>query len=500
MGKNQKSNPSQIYKVDSFNKLTGSFISLFKDEFFYFFDNSGEMYFSDNFFEVTGFNTSELKSIREIVFEEDISSYKKVLFEFENDYLKDELNLEYRVVRKDEKLVWVNESLKVFRDENGKITKSVGRVIDVSERKLLEDEIEKDNKKLRKQNYSKDRFLNLLSHDLKSPFTSILGFTEILMKETSLEESERNEYLSYIYDSSERLLQLINYLLDWSKLQTGKLQIASERINVQGLVYNSVSSLTGTAVRKNVDIKTDLDNSLYVLGDERLLSIVITNLLNNAIKFSHGDSIVNIKVTSFNNDFVEFIVKDGGVGISDKDQVKMFKIDNMFSTEGTKGERGTGFGLTFSKEIVEKHGGELWLYSEENKGSEFHFTIPSSPNTILIVETEPSIKNTLAKILPKEYPDRKIIVANNVYEAVNIVGNILPSVIITSHETPLMNGVQLVETLVKGDENSGLKIIIVVEEITKELENTYKKFGDTVLVQKSNAEEQLHEALRRVVT
>jgi two-component system sensor histidine kinase/response regulator len=488
-----------MFTIDSLDKLTDSFLSLFKDEFFWFFENSGRMYFSDNLVEITGFNRDELKSIREIVFEEDIDNYKKVLIEFENDYLKDELDLEYRLVRKDKKIVWVNECQKVFRDENGKIIKSVGRVIDISERKLLEEEIERDNKKLRRQNYSKDRFLNLLSHDLKSPFTSILGFTEILIKETSIEESERIEYLSYIYDSSEKLLQLINYLLDWSRLQTGKLQIDSERINIQGLVYNSVSSLTGTAVRKNVDIKTDLDNSLNVLGDERLLSIVITNLINNAIKFSHGNSAVNVKVTSFNNDFIEFIVEDEGVGIPDKDQIKMFKIDSMFSTEGTKGEKGTGFGLTFSKEIVEKHGGELWFYSEENKGSEFHFTVPSAPNTILIVGTEPSTKNALAKILPKEYPDKKIIITDNVYEAIDIVENILPSVIITSHETPLMNGVHLVETLVKGDGNLELKIIIVVDEITKELENAYKKFGNTILVQKSKINDQMLEVLRSVV-
>ena len=111
------------------------------------------------------------------------------------------------------------------------------------------------------------------------------------MKETSLTETERTEYLSYIYESSEKLLKLINYLLDWSKLQTGKLQLHSERINVQGLVYNCISSLTGTAVRKDIDIKVDIDNSLNVRGDERLLNIVMTNLLSNAIKFTVNGSI-----------------------------------------------------------------------------------------------------------------------------------------------------------------------------------------------------------------
>lgn len=474
-------------------------VDFFKDQFFWLSDNSGEVRFSDNLIEVTGYTITEVKSLQEIISSDDIENYKKALLELENDKTKSEINLEYRIIRKDKKIIWVNESLKVFRNEKGKITESVGRVTDISERKLRENRTEDDNKKLRRENYSKDRFLNLLSHDLKSPFTSILGFTEILMSEDSLEETERNEYLSYIYESSKKLLQLINYLLDWSKLQTGRLQVDSERINVQGLVYNSVSSLTGMAVRKNIDIKVDLDNSLHILGDERLLNIVITNLLSNAIKFSYSDSSVIVKIASFNSNFIEFVVKDEGVGIPDLDKVKMFKIDSMFSTEGTKGEKGTGFGLTFSKEIVEKHNGELWFYSEEGNGSEFHFTIPASPDTILIVETEVGLRNTFVKMLEQAYPDRKVVAAENAYEAINNIGNILPSVVITSHETPLMNGVQLMETLLKDNVNSEIKIIVLVGDVTAELENAYEKFGGAVLIQRSKAKEQLPNVLNRIV-
>jgi two-component system sensor histidine kinase/response regulator len=498
VGKNQNSNFDQIYTVNSFDKLTDSFLCLFKDEFFWFSDSS-KTYFSDNLSEVTGYDVDELKSTREIIFSDDIEDYKKALFKFENDESKNEIDLEYRITRKNGKVIWVDESLRVFRDDEGKITRSIGRVTDISERKSKENQINNDNKKLKMQNYSKDKFLNLLSHDLKSPFTSILGFTEILMKEASLEESERNEYLSYIYESSAKLLQLINYLLDWSRLQTGKLQVDSERINIQGLVYNSVSSLTGMAVSKNIDIKVDLDDSLHILGDERLLSIVVTNLLSNAIKFSNSDSSIVVKAASFNNDFIEFIVKDEGLGISNKDKVKMFKIDSMFSTEGTKGERGTGFGLIFTKEIVEKHGGELWFYTQEEKGSEFHFTVPSLPDTILIVGTESGLRDTFVKLLKEEYPDRKVVVAGNAYEAINNIGNILPSVIITPHEMPLMNGVQLMETLLKDKVNSELKIIVIVEDIIPALESAYKKFGDAVLIQKSKAIEQLPETLHRII-
>jgi len=498
MGKRQQNNSSQDNAVDSLEKLMFNFISVFKDDFFWFTDNYNKTHFSENLFDVTGYSSDEIKSLQEIVYEEDLVEYKKNLYAFEEDLSKDEIILEFRIVNKSKETIWVNESLKIFRDESGKIIRLIGRVIDISGKKTIENQLKDDNETLKKENFAKNRFLNLLSHDLKSPFTSILGFTEILMKETSLTETERTEYLLYIYESSEKLLKLINYLLDWSKLQTGKLQLHSERINVQGLVYNCISSLTGTAVRKDIDIKVDIDNSLNVRGDERLLNIVMTNLLSNAIKFSHSESSVYVKVDTFNDNFIEFIVRDNGVGIPDKNKIKMFKIDSMLSTEGTKGERGTGFGLTFSKEIVEKHGGELWYYSEEEKGSEFHFTIPSSPDNILIVELELSLRDSIVKILEKEYPG-KLVISHSAYETVNNVDNVLPSVIIIPHETPLMNGAQLIKILFKKEKHPGLKIIVIVDEVTAELESLYNELGDVVLIEKSNARKHLTEALHQVI-
>ena len=225
----------------------------------------------------------------------------------------------------------------------------------------------------------------------------------------------------------------------------------------------------------------------------------MTNLLNNAIKYSQSNSNIYVKVLPFNKNFIEFIVKDEGEGISEKNKVKMFKIENMFSTDGTRGEKGTGFGLTFSKEIIEKHGGELWLYSEKGNGSEFHFTIPFLPESILIVELENGLEEFIIKILKKEYPD-KTIITQTVNKLIDNPDNISPSVIILSHENPLINGVQLIENLFKKSNRSGLKIIVIVEEITGDLENTYKELGDAVLVKKSDAKKRLSELLLQAIS
>lgn len=496
MGQHQKNNSIHSNSLD---KLMQNFIGVFKDEFFWFTDNSGKTYFSENLYDVTGYLTDEINSLQEIIYKEDLIGFERTMSEVENSLLEDEISFESRIVNKDKKIIWASISLKIFRNENGKVNRYVGRVIDISGKKTRESKLEKENESLKRLNIAKNEFFNLLSHDLKSPFTSILGFAEILMREASLSESERNEYLSYISDSSEKLLKLIDYLLDWSKLQSGKLQIDAVQIGVQSLVYNSVSSLTGAAVRKDIDIKVDIDNSLKVKGDERLLGIVITNLLSNAIKYSQSNSNIYVKAVPFNESFIEFVVRDEGVGIPGKNKTKMFKIESMFSTEGTKGERGTGFGLTFSREIIEKHGGELWFYSEEGIGSEFHFTIPASLESILIVGLENGLRESIIKILKKEYSGRTVIV-QSINELIDKAVNISPAVVILSHENPLISGVQLIETIFKKSNNSDLKIIVVVEEITGDLENVYNQLGEAILVKRSNAKKQLAEVLLQVIS
>lgn len=191
-------------------------------------------------------------------------------------------------------------------------------------------------------------------------------------------------------------MQLVNYLLDWSRLQTGGIRIEPQRLHAQTLVFNCISSLTGNAIRKNLDIKVFIKDSLYIQADERMLTQVITNIISNAIKFSTEGKTIEVSADTFNESFVEFIVKDEGIGISDSNKIKLFKIEKMFSTEGTKGEKGTGLGLSLVKEIIDKHNGSIWFYTELDKGSEFHFTIPSSPNTILLVEN-----NSIEKICMK---------------------------------------------------------------------------------------------------
>lgn len=444
------------------------------------------IYYSENVFEVTGYTGEEIKNFPgrglAIVIEEDFQKVKKTFVDFANNPSKYFIKLVYRISRKDKAIVWIQESVSVERDKEGKPEEYFGLVVDITDLKKEEVSANCLLETYKQLNSSKDGFISMLSHDLRAPFTSILGFSEILINEPNLSFDERLEYLNYINDSSQNQLQLVNYLLDWSRLQTGRIRIEPQRLHVQTTVFNCISSLTGNAIRKNLEIKVHIKDFLYVQADERLLTQVITNIISNSIKFSPEGKIIEIYADTFNEKFVEFIIKDEGIGISDIDKNKLFKIEKMFSTEGTKGEKGTGLGLSLVKEIIEKHSGNIWFYSESGKGSEFHFTIPSSPNTILLVENNYVERELYETILKENFPSFQIIGVKNGYEALSHFLSQLPSLIITDYELPLMNGTQFIQSVRREDKGSRIPIIALVPELSEDVKRQYQILGiDTVL-------------------
>ncbi len=344
--------------------------------------------------------------------------------------------------------------------------------------------IEKELEALKKANEAKDKFISILSHDLRAPFTSILGFSEILINEPLLPNTEKLEYLNYIHEASENQLKLINYLLDWSRLQTGRMKITPKKLNAQSLIYNCVSSLTGNAIRKNIDINVEAEDELFIQADERLLMQVITNLVSNAIKFSPSNKEINIIAKHFNLDLAEFVVKDQGIGISEKNKEKLFKIDKMFTTEGTKGEKGTGLGLSLVKEIIEKHGGNLWFYSEKNKGSEFHFTIPNSRENILLVTNKLDEKKQIESTVRQNFSNYQLQIMDDGYSAYSSLFQNPPSLVVTRHDLPLMDALQLVKLIRNEERGNKLPVIVIVDKLDEEIKSRYKEVSVTSFIEK----------------
>ena len=459
--------------------------------------------YSNNLIKLTGFSQSDINRKREgffsIIHEEDYSEVKKWYKKFVESVDKKSITLIYRIVKKDQTVAWIKENIILERTMNGKPFKAKGFISGITELTKAEEILAKRIENLKKQNDSKDKFISILSHDLRAPFTSILGFAEILMNEQDLPAEERLEYYSYIYNSSQKQLQLINYLLDWSRLQTNKISLEPQRINAKMIVFNCISSLTGNAIKKQLDIKVNINDNIYLQADEKLLSQVITNLLSNAIKFSYENKTIDIKADIFNDELIEFVVKDHGIGISHENKLKLFKIEKMFSTEGTRGEKGAGLGLLLAKEIVEKHNGNIWFYSVPEKGTEFHFTITRSPDIILLVDNNKKDQKNYEGLISENFPSYKVICTSNGYEAMNIVFDRLPSLVITENEMPLMSGVRLIESIRGKAKNFAVPIILLTRELADEIRDQCNDMNLMAILQKPISPERFIEELNKVL-
>lgn len=386
-------------------------------------------------------------------------------------------SLLYPILSKDEKIVWIYESFSLAFNEAGVLEyfRSVGKNVtdEIEKIESLEKEIEVAKKSI----WQRDRFINIISHDLRSPFTSLLGFSEILINEPGISAAERSEYLQFIHDASKTQLQFINNLLDWARLQTGKIKIELKRINLKDTVSNCVSLLTHSAILKNIDIRVNIPEDLFVSADERLITATLSNLIGNAIKFSHQDKSIDVYADRYKDGFIEIVIKDEGVGISEENQSKIFKLEEKYMLKGTAGEKGSGMGLILAKEIINKHGGEIWFYSKENEGSEFHFTLNEAKNIILVVEDEEEIRKLYRYTFEKMLNNFEIIEAGNGYEAMSSIFNQLPSLVITDHDMPLMSGTQLIEAIRKKDKKNSVPIIVISAKLTPEISSIYQKLG-----------------------
>ncbi len=462
-----------------------------------------EVVYSPGITALTGYYPVEIEKLTgkylSIIFYEDSSYVLRQTTEFLQDSSIRSFELIYRIIHKDGSIRWVKENIRAADNIDSKTPLYVGIVADITKVKEQEIKAIESEAKLVEINQAKDRFINILSHDLRAPFTSILGFAEILLNETNLPAKEKTEYLNYIYEASQNQLQFISYLLDWSRLRTGTLKIAARRIQAQALIYNCVSILTGNAIRKNIQLNIDAPDTLYIQADERLTTQVILNLLSNALKFSYENSTIEISALKFNDAQVEIVVKDYGAGIAPEDQSKIFSIEKNYSKDGTKGEKGSGFGLALVKEIITKHGGEVWFYSDVDKGSEFHFTIPLPSNTVLLIEHDSDMAAYHSAIIRDGFPEFNVFVAENGYEALSSMASQMPNLIITNHEMPLMSGIQFIESLKKDDAESKIPLIVFAEEPSSEIESQYYRLGTAAVISTTAEKSEFVDALRKIL-
>lgn len=246
----------------------------------------------------------------------------------------------------------------------------------ITSRKLAEEALKENEDRLRELNATKDKFFSVIAHDLKSPFHSIIGFSEILKSESrNLDISEVESYASIIYESASQTLKLLENLLDWARTQQGAITFNRRQLLLFEALNDTLNLVGEQARKKNISLVNQIHEKLIVHADVNMLKAVFRNLLTNAIKFTVSGGSVYITAEE-TEDEVRVSVTDTGIGISEENIKKLFDIGTSYTMRGTEKEKGTGLGLVICKEFIEKHGGRIRVESEEGKGSTFLFSLP----------------------------------------------------------------------------------------------------------------------------
>lgn len=233
---------------------------------------------------------------------------------------------------------------------------------------------------LEKAGNSSDKFLSLVAHDLKNPFNSILGFSELLLKNIrnySYDDIER--FVGIISETSQRTYQLLENFLLWSRSQSGSLEFNPDVYNLSNIVGENIENIRHVAARKQLTIHFVNNSELQVFTDKKMLNIILTNILSNAVKYSKTDNSIDVEVFE-NESRGVVLVNDYGEGMEPATLDRLFRMESKFSMPGTLQERGSGLGLLISKELIIKNSGSLEVYSEFGKGTQVVISLPKAAN------------------------------------------------------------------------------------------------------------------------
>ncbi len=249
-------------------------------------------------------------------------------------------------------------------------------VRDISDRKLAESELKIKNEQLIQANAEKDKFFSIIAHDLRSPFNGFLGLTQLMADDLpQMSLAETQTITIDLRNSASNLFRLLENLLDWSRMEQGLIPFNPDVVQLLPFVNESLSMTMESAKIKGIEISCDIPEGMEVVADRNMLQTVIRNLVSNAVKFTRKAGNIRLSAIASGEKNVEISISDTGIGMSQEMVNGLFLLDSQTNRQGTGGEPSTGLGLIICKDFIEKHGGKLYVRSEEGKGSTFYFTV-----------------------------------------------------------------------------------------------------------------------------
>lgn len=326
------------------------------------------------FEKITGYKLNHYKeayeTILKIIHPED---FKK----FNEDYIPrlrnlEEIKAEYRIMSKSGETRWILDHIKPFvKPDEPDVIYQIGAVTDITEKKKYENEILESREKLKEIIDQKDRLFSIIAHDLKGPISAFVGMSKMFSENLNeLTLTELQEYTENMHKSASHILELLENLLEWSRVQRGKKQFNPERLNIRLVLKNVADLLINSYKLKEVALNLEIENDAYVFADLQMLNTIFRNLISNALKFSFRGEKVEVRLSEFENKYIVSI-KDYGIGMDDELKSKLFNPAEKLSRTGTEEESSTGLGLLLCKEFIDYHKGRIWVESQPNLGSTF---------------------------------------------------------------------------------------------------------------------------------
>ncbi len=336
------------------------------------------IYVNSSFVELTGYSKEEMLGETPILLVGPQSSsqeLKKIRHAIEHGHPTEVEMINYK---KDGTQFWANIVISPVIDKHGNITHWVSILRDVTHRKKEEFELIQAKEQAEASSLAKSEFLSTMSHEIRTPLNAIIGMTGLLAD--TILDTEQQNFLQTIRQGGENLLSVINDILDYSKIESGNLELEMIDFSVLEPIEDTLELLATKASEKRLELLYEVDEQIphYIKGDITRLKQILVNLIGNAIKFTQiGEIVVSVVQTDRRKDSIEllFSVKDTGIGIPKEKQNKLFKSFSQVDASTTREHGGTGLGLAISKKLVEMHGGNIWVESVEGKGSTFCFTL-----------------------------------------------------------------------------------------------------------------------------
>ncbi len=261
-------------------------------------------------------------------------------------------------------------------DSTEKLMGVLGIIIDITDIREAERKLKHSQTQLKEAINAKDKFFNIMAHDLKNPFNAVLGLTSLISKNFDKHsEQELKEYIDAIYQSSNQIYSLLENLLEWARAQSGSIEKNPTHFLVNEVIQNCINLFNHSLDQKKLSVSVDIQKEFEVVADKNMIMTVLRNLLSNAIKYTDSSGYIAIHASQ-EEKYIKISVIDSGVGIMPDNLDRLFKIDQPVSTPGIGQEKGTGLGLIISQEFVKQNGGKIEVSSKPGKGSTFSFTVP----------------------------------------------------------------------------------------------------------------------------